>query len=512
MKIKQHQRKSSDVFSRKRIWMKAVRYMLAIATTAICAVSATMAHADQGEMSKRRQQEENFRWEVGQKIRQHGPSCRPQKAKTLAPTVQPVLTTINCGDTITQSITVANDLDCSSTTGFALKIVGDGLIVNGNGHKIIAPNAAAGIFAQGSQITVSKFTVNGVVNGYGIMAYETPGIKITGNDFSRNSVGVMVFAENLQFGAEISGNKIQASTYFGIRTYSAAPGAVVSPVIKNNDLQWSGDYALYVKASSYTLSGTDGNNFANSTNGIYLKDGVFVVKDLSLAQSLIYKRGIFADSASSVTITNVDVSSLAPFNGNYERTGIDLYRVVKFEISSITSKNNDVGVKLETESGVSSAGVIKCSKFSGFSFAAIDIVSYDSTQYGTVRLCGNSITIPTNAYDVFIHNGTVVTILNQCLSGECSTGGCGKDGKETRDDKGCGDGRKDDHHGGRGGKDGKDCDDDKDGHGGKKDGKDCDDKDRDGRDRDDKDRDGRDDRDGKSRDGKDCDENGKRRS
>lgn len=478
--------------------MKTVRYLLAVAATAICSVSATVAHADQGEMSKRRQQEDYFRWDVGQKIRQHGPSCRPQKAK---PVVQPVLTTINCGDTITQSITVANDLDCSSTTGFALKIVGDGITVNGNGHTIVAPNAAAGIFAQGSQITVSKFKVNGVVNGYGIMAYETPGIKITANDFSRNSVGVMVFAENLQFGAEISGNKIQASTYFGIRTYSSS-GAVVSPVIKNNDLQWSGDYALYVKASSYTLSGTDGNNFANSTNGIYLKDGVFVVKDLSLAQSLIYKRGIFADSAASVTITNVDVSSLAPFNGNYERTGIDLYRVVKFEISSVTSKNNDVGVKLETEGGVSPGGVIKCSKFSGYSFAAIDIVSYDSTQYGTVRLCGNSITIPTNGFDIFIHDGTVVTILKQCLSGECSTGGCGKDGKETRDDKGCGDGGKDDH-GGRGGKDGKDCDDDKDGHGRKRDGKDCDDKDR---------RDDRDDRDGRSRDGKDCDEDGRRRS
>jgi hypothetical protein len=95
-------------------------------------------------------------------------------------------------------------------------------------------------------------------------------------------------------------------------------------------------------------------------------------------------------------------------SASQERIGLDLYRCAHFDVSGLIAINNDVGLKLETENGASPSGSCRNSFFSGETFAAIMITSYDGTPYGNLDLSNNnkfcSVTTP-----IFTTAGTIWT-------------------------------------------------------------------------------------------------------
>ena len=320
-------------------------------------------------------------------------------------------TVVNCGDVITQSIRIANDLNCPDTTGFALSLQGDNVTIDGNGRTIYAPNALAGIYVQGKNDTVQNLKATGASQGYGLFAYDSPGLKVSRNDFSSNSVGIVLYAENTTMNnLVIVGNRADNNSNFGVRTGQDGNGSIVDPIITANSFQNSGYFAMILQATHDTLGDYEQNDLSNSQNGIDLKDGVFSLHDMDLSRFGIQKMAIFADSAASVQISNVDVSTHLTPNSNQENIGVDFYRVQSFDVRGLVCNNNDVGLKLETENGVSCTGRVIGSYFYNNNFAGIMITSYDGTPYGVLDLSTSANWFhetSSSIYNIFTSSGTV---------------------------------------------------------------------------------------------------------
>lgn len=349
--------------------------------------------------------------------------------------IKPPKVALQCGDTVTSSVTLAADLSCPLTTGFALNVVGANITVDGGGHKIIAPLASAGLFVQGANITVRNFKINGVLNGDGILAYETPNARLVGNDVSGNSQGIVVYADTgVVNGMEISRNVARGNALFGVRTGYDAPGAIVSPSIHDNDLSNSGSYGLLVKATKFELGGDHGNVLKNSMNGIYVAGGDVSLHDFSLLQDRLSKVGIFADSLGLLAVNNLDVSTLAPASPAQERVGLDLYRVARFTINELVSAGNDVGIKFETELGVVGSGSIRNSRFLNNLFGGIYVVSYDGTAYGQLRFTQNCFRLNAPAARVVV--GAAVGGSSTLDDGLNACDGCDHGHDDDDDDRG----------------------------------------------------------------------------
>jgi hypothetical protein len=350
---------------------------------------------------------------------------------------------LQCGDTITSSMSLAADLICPTTTGFALNVLGANITLDGKGHKIVAPLAAAGVFVQGANDTVRNLTVNGVRGGDGILAYEAPGVRIYANDVSNNLQGIVLYADSTaNSGADVWNNVARGNTLFGIRTGFDAPGSLVSPRIRGNDLSASGSYGLLLKASSFELGSDRPNVYAGSLNGIYLAGGAGSVHDLTLSNDHIQRISIFADSLDDLTVSNVDASTKVPGDANQDRIGIDMYRVAHFTVRGFDGSANDAGLKLETERGVNSTGTVTGSRFWNNTVSGTLEVSYDGTPYGILGFTRNCYRETVPAQRNFLVPGTVVaagSVLDDGLN-VCRDSGSGDD------DRGgsCGGNRRDD--------------------------------------------------------------------
>lgn len=338
-------------------------------------------------------------------------------------------TVVNCGDVITQSIKIANDLNCPDSTGFALSIRGDNIKVDGNGKTIYAPNAISGLYIEGDNVSVSNVKSTGVSQGYGVFAYNTAGLSLSYNDFSSNLIGVVVYTESdLLNQIKITKNKITNSALFGIRLGQDGAGSIVNPIISGNNLSNSGSYAMLIQATSDVLSDDEKNNLSDSTNGILLKGGTFKIKDLDLSDYSIRKIGVFVDSAVSLKVDGLDVGSRLLPTAAQENIGLDLYRVGTFDIRGLKSERNDVGLKFETELGVSPTGSVSDCTFKYDNFAPIMVSSYDSTQYGIIDIDSRSNRVRNLASvttNVFTTPGTVW--FQPAPNSGNDGGGCGRD-------------------------------------------------------------------------------------
>jgi hypothetical protein len=323
---------------------------------------------------------------------------------------KPVLTTVTCGQVITSSITLANDLNCS-TYGFALIVEGDKIKVNGNGHSITAPNALAGIYVQGSDIIVNNLTVRGILSGAGMLGYDTSDVVISGNNFSNNQIGISFFNENVDAGTIILYDNIaNHNSLFGLRISYDENGSVdKEPGIVGNDFSNSGSYGMQLKMSSFEIDDTYDNDLKGSSNGLYLATGNFNLHDFSLANSGVKNIGIFVDSANNVSVSRVDLSNHLPADSNQRRLGIDMYRCKHFSVSDSIFLGDDAGVKLETEMGVSPTGSITCSLFDDV-VAGVEVVSYDGTPYGQLVVQNNRFQNSCKVPEVLVIPGTVIGV------------------------------------------------------------------------------------------------------
>lgn len=314
---------------------------------------------------------------------------------------------IHCGDVITSNTIMENDLSCPDVTGFAVQVIGDHIQFDGNGHTIVAPQAGAALYVHGKNNSVFSLRAHSAT--YGIFAYDSPEVLISGCDVSKNQIGIELYAEKTQFtGAKVFGNFASHNSVFGIDVGQASPGAMIYPLIFGNDFSHSGLYAMAVTASKFEYSGWSFNSMRGSANGLYLSQGDFYIHDLYMSSEYIAGTQIFADAAGSVQIKDCDVGTFMPASSSQERTGVDLYKVKSFSISRLHSKDNDMGVRLETESGVATQGSISHSEFKGNDVAGVSVISYDATSFGNINITGNDFDESKTALDIVIHAGTSI--------------------------------------------------------------------------------------------------------
>ena len=308
---------------------------------------------------------------------------------------------LQCGAVLTQNTSLSHDLDCRGMGGYALSVQGNGITLKGNGHTIFADAANAGLYIQGSDVTVTSVRVSGVKFGYGIYAYDSPNLKLVNNRLIGNQTGILLAAENTTMsGLDIHHNESSHNSEFGLRTTQTGSGTIVNPKITCNDFSFSGSYAIYLQAEKAKLNRFSDNKLNSSNNGIYLKDGDFVIKDLSFKRADIRKAAIFADHARSVKITRVDASNnLAP-NPNDEHTAVSLYEVRSIQINKLVADNQDIGVLIATNQDQSSYGRIRHSSFVNNTVAGICLRSIDGTPYQGLVISRNEFDEKTNDLEI----------------------------------------------------------------------------------------------------------------
>jgi parallel beta-helix repeat protein len=137
----------------------------------------------------------------------------------------------------------------------------DGIILEGNGHKVTGTGTGNGIYVYGKNSIVKNVVVSGFT--YGIrMANEGSVISST---VSGNYYGIYVYGSNENLlSTNIINNTVSNNKNFGICIYYG----------KNNDI--SGNTVGPQNGSGLILALSDGNNFANNvffdnTNGLNIK-------------------------------------------------------------------------------------------------------------------------------------------------------------------------------------------------------------------------------------------------
>ena len=315
-----------------------------------------------------------------------------------------------CGGTANNSLHFLASLNCPDSSA-PLTVVGNSLVVDGRGHGIVAPNAKNGLYVAGKNIAVQYLTISNVTGGNALFAYNSDGLQVLNSTFNGNGIGVQLYVDSINASAiKISNNQLAANSSYGIKITGDNGYLVNLPSITNNDFSSSGDFALWLEANNVQLSGTDGNTFTNSLNGIYFTGGGISLNALNLANSGIMHTALMGSGAQTVAINSCDFTNNTPANSNQERVAVKLYRVINSQINALTVSSSDVGVKISTDSGVIPNLSMANSSFSRTVVTGVMIESYDATPIGTVRMSGNTFCQP-----VWVVPGTKIQLAGPVL-------------------------------------------------------------------------------------------------
>ena len=187
----------------------------------------------------------------------HSPSPKPE-------VVLPQTTTqVTCGQTITVSIVVGNDLNCPSGSGL---IAGHASItINLNGHTFTGNSSSIGVNDPGnSTVTITNGTVLGWLTGARVNGLAS---KVTGIRASLNTNGV----ELLGAGSSATGNVVFKNTASGIRALGGTE-KVISNVARENTsdgifVGGSGAVIQTNQAENNTNDGIDDQGTGNTLSG-----------------------------------------------------------------------------------------------------------------------------------------------------------------------------------------------------------------------------------------------------
>ena len=268
---------------------------------------------------------------------------------------------VNCGDLITQSITLDSDLlDCP---GNGLVIGAPNITVNLNGHTIDGTSGSSGIdnFAGHDRVTIRNGTIqqffSGVVfagaqdsrltnltlasNGAGLaLIFDSDNNQVERCDVTGNNTGVF-----LQSGSDrntLSMNRIEDNVQAGV----AIDGSDDNK-LQRNDVNRNGGGGIVVTGGS-DRTRIEKNDLKNNglPAGIYIGGGsgnAIVKNDLEKNPD-----GIFVHSSA--------VNALVEKNGSNKNTfdGIDVDSTSTEITMNVTNKNGDLGI--EAEVGVIDGG------------------------------------------------------------------------------------------------------------------------------------------------------------
>jgi len=187
-------------------------------------------------------------------------------------------TAVTCGQTITVSIVVGNDLSCASGNG--LNVGHASIIINLNGHTFTGNTASVGVNNSGgfSAVTIENGTVSGwntgvVTNGstnkltglratqnnpIGLLLHEGSGSTALNNvSFKNAGVGISATGSNVK----VVSNTVRENGGDGI-TVQAATGAVV----QTNQVENNGSNGIKDQAVGTAITGNVTN--ANGADGV----------------------------------------------------------------------------------------------------------------------------------------------------------------------------------------------------------------------------------------------------
>lgn len=165
-----------------------------------------------------------------------------------------------CGDVVDADITLQADLVCPGFTGKVLTVKGSRHVLNGNGHRIVAPDAQIGVSIEGPWNEVRDLEISGLNHGVAISAIDAPYLEIRGSILNDNQVGIQLDATRTEMhGVWIHENQIRSSARFGVLAQQRAKGHILLPQFWHNDLSRSLHQAFHLEVSSAQLNSRDRN-------------------------------------------------------------------------------------------------------------------------------------------------------------------------------------------------------------------------------------------------------------
>ena len=320
--------------------------------------------------------------------------------------IAPSATTLNCGDTITVSTTLANDLHCPGAS-YAIRIQGNNIVLYGNGKKITGDGSTnAGIYVDGTDNVILGVDVEDITGGFAISGYNTSYLKVLFSTFKNNYVGLRYFNDsNTGSNIVFAGNRVSDS-YSGLMT--AHSGVTLDqPRIINNVFTTSG-MGFVVTSDSFVYDGTEQNSFFDNeialniqkSSNLEIKNVDFKNQDLTGVQ--IYLADIIVGVVENVLLG----SNLTP-SGQQEQIGVVAYQVRDLTVKDSSFENMDIGLGIQTDSGVSPKALIQNCSFKDSFHSGINIKSNDATALDVITGVNNL--FPGAAQNYYLLPGTSIS-------------------------------------------------------------------------------------------------------
>lgn len=248
-----------------------------------------------------------------------------------------------CGSLVKSNLMLKEDLICEEETESVLTVVKKGVIVNGNGYKIIAPKAHTKIRVLADNVLINNVNLVGNGQGIGIEIYNVKNAAVIKSSMPNHNIGVDEYSDDHSCGElALVGNNISYSKTFAVRI--SARHCKLSPFLEANDFSHSGDYALSVNMKKVFLTSFSKNNLNYSKNGIYLSGHKVNVQGFKLDSAHIGEKAIFIEGAHKVIARNLNVSG-----ENNTGEGIHIYNSEKILLDNVIADHHEVGIKIAGE-------------------------------------------------------------------------------------------------------------------------------------------------------------------
>lgn len=307
----------------------------------------------------------------------------------------------SCGDILSGSIVLDGNLNCSSSTDFALAISGQNSTFDANGFQVYAPNAQIGIIVIGQNQKVKNAELILGSHAIGVLAYNANNFLLENNEIVGAGIGVNIHADGIWVNnPQVKNNIITDSAEFGIYYNRSNNGNFSSTQIKDNDLSRSGSYAMHLTMQNLNLQGSHNNTLNGSMNGIYFSGGYANIQNWDLSSESIEKTTIMGFQAPQLQINNVTINGNG---GNAEQSEMAIHtcEVGSLYIQNSNFSNLDVGIKSAVNANINTNFQVGNSSINHMTFAAIMNQSYDGTSFGNRELNNNDFSNnPIGIYDV----------------------------------------------------------------------------------------------------------------
>ncbi|MBA2853824.1 parallel beta-helix repeat protein [Methanococcus maripaludis] len=243
-------------------------------------------------------------------------------------------TAINDSCTISSTATyyLNNNINCSS--GTAITITCDDVVIDGNGYIIDGTGTGSyGIYAMGPCTNITLKNLNVENFEYGIYLENVENIILNNNTANGNELGGIYVqsSSNVTF----IGNTADSNTNCGIVSSFSSNNKIINNTVKSNGKRGIGLY--------YSSNSTITNNIASSNKkyGIYLLSSSNITIKNNTADSN-YPGGGFPDSSSNIYLDSSSNNTVINNNINSSYYGIYLDSSDDNEVTNNTADSNTI--------------------------------------------------------------------------------------------------------------------------------------------------------------------------